>query len=190
MSSSKSRLATIWMYDPPISPLGVDPAGSRGQPDRFVVGAAGTFAVASAMADPRRESKATASLVASAVPVPTRRRRRLLMSSTLVDAANGARFLRGRASGSYVLANGKDAPIRFGERRLGFGATRWISRDDFCRLRGSRRAFVEFAEPSFDRSDDERRREHLARIDFAPAPGTPPHCLPRPAAGPNAAVKR
>jgi hypothetical protein len=162
---TKSRLATIWMYDPPY-PNSARLRGLAGVPTATSSLLAGTFVFAA-------QWPMLGAIAERRVVVAGQFRHRpggtaIYVWFNLVDAASGAGYQR-PGLGSYLLANAKDTPLRFDERRAGFAGAGWIPRDAFCRLRGSRRAFVEFAEPSFDRSDDEHRREHLARIDFASA---------------------
>ena len=180
-----SRLATMWTFNP-TSPLGADPDGLAASPIGLSPASAGTFAVATQWPFLGAVDGHSAALAAQFRYRPGGGAVYSLL--TLVDAANAQGFPRPSA-GSYVLANGKDEPIEWEESTLAFGATRWIARDAFCRLRGSRHAFFEFAEPSFDQSDDERRREHLARIDFASAPNAAA-LFAEACSGPNAAVKR
>jgi hypothetical protein len=106
----------------------------------------------------------------------------------VLDAETGKMILRSQ-TGSYLLGRNCDTLSRFDERKPGFAAAGSIPRDVFCRLRGSRRALVEFAEPSFDAADGERRREYLARIDFAAAPAEAP-LFAEVCSGPMAAAKR
>jgi hypothetical protein len=163
---TKSRLATIWMYDPPYP----DSAGLRGLAGSPVTTSsplAGTFVVAA-------QWPILGAIAGRRAVVASQFRYRpgggaIYVWFNLVDAASGAGFPR-PGLGAYLLANAKDAPLSFDERRPGFAAKGWIPRDVFCRLRGSRRAFVEFAEPSFEQSD-ERRRERLARVDLMTASG-------------------
>ncbi len=180
-----SRLATMWMFDA-ASSLGADPDGLAASPVGSSPPSAGTFAVATQWPFLGAIDGHGAALAAQFRYRPGGGA--IAFSSTIVDTASGTGFARPGA-GSYVLANGKDEPIQWEESTLAFSATRWIQRDAFCRLRGSRRAFVEFAEPSFDQSDDERRREHLAKIDFAFAPNAAA-LFAEACSGPIAAAKR
>ena len=70
--------------------------------------------------------------------------------------------LSGLRSGRTFSPATRNSLLGFDEAESGSAASGSIARDVFCRLRGSRRAFVEFAEPGFGQSD-ERRREHLAQ---------------------------
>lgn len=163
---TKSRLATIWMYDPPYA-AGARLRGLAGIPTTTSSLLAGTFVVAA-------QWSVLGAIEGRRVVVAGQFRYRpgggaIYVWFNLVDAASGAGFPR-PGLGSYVLANAKDELLRFDERKAGFAAQGWIPREVFCRLRGGRRAFVEFAEPSFQQSD-ERRRERLARIDLTSAPG-------------------
>jgi len=163
---TKSRLATIWMYDPPYA-ASARLRGLAGIPFSTSSLLAGTFVVAT-------QWPILGAIDGRRVVVAVQFRYRpgggaIYVWFNLVNVASGAGFPR-PSLGSYLLANAKDAPLSFDERKPGFAAAGWIPREVFCRLRGSRRAFVEFAEPSFAQSD-ERRRERLARIDFTSAPG-------------------
>jgi hypothetical protein len=163
---ASSRLATMWTTEPPFA-LAAGPMGLAGFPIGLSSPLAGTFAVATQWPMLGAIDGRPVALAGLFQYRPGGGAIYAVVS--LVDMTSGAGFPRA-ALGSYILANGKDAPLRFDERGDGFAAAGWISRDAFCRLRGSRRAFVEFAEPSFGQSD-ERRREHLARVDIATAPG-------------------
>ena len=161
-----SRLATIWIFDS-LSSFGGDPDGLMGDPVGAAPASAGMFALATQSPMLGAVDGHVATLAAEFVFRPGGGA--IHASLNLTDAAAAAGFAR-PGFGSYIVANDKDDPVRMDESEFDFGATGWIPRDIFCRLRGSRRAFVEFAEPSFDRADDERRREHLARINFASTP--------------------
>ena len=162
-----SRLATIWIFDF-LSSFGRNPDGLTGAEVGATPSSASTFAFES-------QWPVLGAVDGHVAAVNFQFRYRpgggaIFASVKLIDAAAGGGFSRA-SPGSYVVANGKDAPSLWSEPEFTFGTTGWLPREVFCRLRGSRRAFVEFAEPSFASSSDERRREHLARIDFASAPG-------------------
>jgi len=159
-----SRLTTMWLPDG-FSSFGRDPDGLKGEPIGAAPSSEGAFAFSVRW-------PILGGLDGRAVAIAAQFQYRpgggaVSTSVKLVDAATGADFHR-TAAGSYVFANAKDAPIVWTEPDGAFGATGWIPRDVFCRWRGGRRAFLEFAQPSLA-SDDERRREWLARVSLPPS---------------------
>jgi hypothetical protein len=180
-----SRLATMWSYDA-FSSFGRNPEGLVGDPIGASRTSAGTFDVAT-----NWPISGTVDGRAAAVSAEFRYRPgavAVLARFKLIDTPTGIVF-SGASPGAYVVANAKDVPIVWNETKFTYAAAAWIPRDAFCRLRGSHRAFIEFAEPSFDSPSDERRREHLARIDFASAPNAA-SLFAETCAGPVSAAKR
>lgn len=162
-----SRLTTMWLPDG-FSLFGRDPDGLKGEPIGAAPSSEGAFAFSARW-------PILGSLDGRNVAIAAQFQYRpgggaVSTSVKLVDAATGADFQR-TVAGSYVFANAKDTPIVWTEPEGAFGATGWISRDVFCRWRGSRRAFLEFAQPSLA-SNDERRREWLARASLPPSDPT------------------
>jgi hypothetical protein len=180
-----SRLETIGIFDF-LASLGDTPDGLTGEP----VGSSPTFAGDFSYSN-RWPIFGPVDGRAAALTAQFRYRPgggAVLAAFKLIDPTGGAGFPQGH-SGSYVFANASDAPISWTEPEFTSGANGWIPRDVFCRLRGSRRAFVEFAEPSFEPSSDERRREHLARVDFVSTPAAAA-LFAEACSGPIAAARR
>ena len=156
-----SRLATMWVY---VASFGIQPDGLTGIPIGSSAQSAGT--VAFTVKSPILGGIDGRDYAFTALFQHRPGGGAISAKFTLIDADGSQR----PGVGSYVLSGGKNPLVEFEGSKLVFLATGWIPRDVFCRLSGERRAFAEFAEPSFA-EPDERRREHLARIDFASAPG-------------------
>jgi hypothetical protein len=157
-----SRLATMWTGEPPFT-LADGPAGLAAFPIGSSPPLAGTFETTARWPIPEVVD-------GRSVTVAVRFQYRpgggaIHAWFNLVDAASGAGFAR-PGLGTFLLADGSDAPLRFDERESGLAAEGWVPRDAFCHLRGSRRASVKFALPGDGQSD-----ERLARIDLTTAPG-------------------
>jgi len=161
-----SRLTTMWTVEPPFTLSGAA-AGLTGVPIGASAATAGVSAFAAQWPAPGLIDGRRALVDAEFQYRPGGGA--IAVSFSLADQASAAGFARS-GLGSYIFVGDRNPPLEFDEARPGFAASGSIGRGDFCRLRGSRRAFVEYAEPGFGQSD-ERRREHLARVDLATPPG-------------------